>query len=111
MIDFFTSWWGIALLGVGALGGMAAVATMFPAVVAFLMGSKLGRAVLIVGFVTAAIGFALLIAFGKGRARELAKQKAASQQNIQNRIKTDEQVRNLSAADRREHLNKWVRDD
>lgn len=111
MIDFFTNWWGIGFLTLLTGGGMAAVAVFFPAVVGTLLASKTGRIILAIGFAIVFVGFALLVAFAKGRAREAARQKLASLRNIQIRVQNDTHLRSLPADERRRRLDRWVTDE
>jgi hypothetical protein len=71
----------------------------------WLIGSKLGRYValgLLVSAGVAAIGYSL---FAKGVARERARQVAASLENLRSRIKTDDEIERMSAAERRRRLS------
>lgn len=78
-------------------------------ILAWLIGSRLGRMVAGGGLTAIMIGVMLLAAFRKGVRRERLKQIAATAKAIQSRIKIDERVRKMPASDRRRELDKWVR--
>ena len=79
-------------------------------ILAWLIGSQLGRMVAMGGLAALAIGIVLLSAFNKGVSRERARAAAKRLRNIKTRIKTDEKVRKMPVADRRRELNRWVRE-
>jgi hypothetical protein len=79
-------------------------------IVAWLLGSQLGRKVAIYGAIALAIMAAIWRVFTAGRAKEKAKQTEAALKNLRTRMQTDDEISSLSAADRRERLSKWVSD-
>lgn len=79
-------------------------------IVAWLLGSQLGRKVAIWGAVALGLMFAVWRIFSAGRTSEKAKQAQASLQNLRNRIETDDKITSMSAADRNKRLSEWVSD-
>jgi hypothetical protein len=79
-------------------------------IVAWLMGSTIGR--YIVAGVTGAaiIGLAVARVFAKGRAYEQSKVTEQKLSELRNATKANEEVSRLSRADRLKYLDGWVRD-
>lgn len=80
-------------------------------IVAWFLGTKLGRTLAAAGAIALAIGLALLKAFTAGKAAEKAKQDRASLENLRKRAKTDEEIGSLNDADVDRRLGRWVPDD
>ena len=104
-------WKTVSFLVLLLVGGGGALAWFVPGVMVFLLGSKLGRLILFVGGITIFVLIALAIVFARGKAAERLVQLQRRQQAVRERIKTDVEIRDLSADDRRKRLDKWVRDD
>lgn len=77
-------------------------------IVAWLLGSSIGRKVAIYGAIALAVMAAIWRVFAAGQAKEKAKQTEASLKNLRTRMQTDDEIANLSAADRRKRLSEWV---
>lgn len=80
-------------------------------VVAWLVGSKLGRYVALGLLFAAALGVLVWRIYAAGAAKERARQAEAALNALRTRIKVDDDISKLSDAQRRERLNRWVRDD
>lgn len=79
-------------------------------ILAWLLGSALGRKVALGGMIAVAIAFGVWRIFAAGEAKERAKQAEASLKNLRTRIKTDDEISSLSADARRRKLSEWVSD-
>lgn len=78
---------------------------------AWLLGSKAGRYVVIGLLGAAAVGLLVLRVYSAGRAAEKAKQAQQSLKNLRSRIQTDDEVGRLSSEERRRRLQEWTADD
>lgn len=78
--------------------------------IAWLLGTRLGRWLAIAGAAALALGVALLRAFQLGKASERAKHDRQSLENLRNRSRVDDEVARMSDADRRKRLGRWVSD-
>jgi hypothetical protein len=76
--------------------------------VSWLVGSKLGRALAVGAVVAGVVVLALAKAFTAGQARERARQARANLDALKTRIRTDDDLARLSAAERRNRLKSWV---
>lgn len=77
---------------------------------AWLMGTRLGRWVM--GMTAGLVAIIVLLwqVFAAGRKAERADQAEQSLENLREREKTDDEVAAMPAADRRKRLREWVRD-
>lgn len=80
-------------------------------ILAWFLGTKVGRTLSAAALILAALSVALLKAFSAGRAKERLKQTQASLDNLRNRAKTDEDVSKMGDAGVRRELGGWVSDD
>lgn len=80
-------------------------------VIAWLLGSRVGRYIAIAGITLAAIAAMLATASRNGANSERAKQTAKSLAYALQRIKTDDQIDKMSRSDRRERLREWMRNE
>jgi len=81
------------------------------AIIAWLMGSKIGRYVASGLLVAGIVGLALWRVFSAGKNAEAAKQLQQSLSNLRTRVKTDDDVSRMSADDRRRELSGWMQRD
>ena len=79
-------------------------------IISYLLGTKLGRwaagGLVSIGLILSVIW----VAFSRGRAKERAKLKQRRKQIVKAKVKTDEKIRGMSPTQRRDRLNRWVRD-
>lgn len=80
-------------------------------IIAWLMGSKVGRYVALGLLITALIAVAVWRIYAAGQAREQARQAEAALKALRERIKVDDEVARMAPADRRKRLSEWVRDN
>lgn len=80
-------------------------------ILAWLLGSSLGRKVALYGTLAIAILFGIWRIFAAGQAKEKAKQTEAALKNLRTRIKTDDEISSMSRANRRKRLSEWMSDD
>jgi len=80
-------------------------------VLSWLIGTTFGRTVAAVLLALALAGLSLAWAFRKGKSAADLEAATRSLETLRERIATDEEVRTLSPAGRRERLRQWVRDD
>ncbi len=78
-------------------------------VIAWLLGSRVGRYIAIAGITLSAIAAMLATASRKGANSERAKQTAKSLADALQRIKTDDQIDKMSRSERRIALSRWMR--
>lgn len=76
----------------------------------WMLGSKLGRYVLIGGLAAAGVGILLLRVYSAGRQREKARQAEASLLALRERVKVNDEIAKLPADERRRRIERWVRD-
>lgn len=76
-----------------------------------LLANKYFRWLGIALLVVAGVLLALARARRKGAAAERLRQQQQSLKNLRERIRNDTEIDALSPSDRRERLNRWVRDD
>lgn len=79
-------------------------------IVAWLLGSELGRKVAIYGALVLGLLFAIWRIYAAGQSAEQAKQAQASLQNLRKRMETDDEITGLSVDQRRERLSRWMSD-
>lgn len=79
-------------------------------VIAWLLGSALGRKIAVGLLIAGIVLFAVWRIYAAGRAAEKARQVQASLENLRTRIKVDDSIAKLSPDDRRRRLSEWVRD-
>ena len=79
--------------------------------VARLLGSRTGRTVVLVLLALASAAVAVWRIYAAGRANERAKGAQASLDALRKRVKSDDQIASLPAAERRERLRQWMRGD
>lgn len=109
MIDFLLNPWTVgSFIGSLAVGGVA-LWWFFPSIAAALITTKAGRIVLGVLAAIAAVLVILARVFAAGAAKEAAKQKEQSLQNLRDRVKTDDAVRSLPTDERKRRLQEWSR--
>jgi len=77
-------------------------------IVAWLLGSQIGRKVAIYGAIALGIMAAIWRVFAAGQAKERAKQTESSLKNLRTRIKTDDEISSLPSAERRKRISEWV---
>lgn len=77
-------------------------------IVAWLLGSQLGRKVAVYGAIALAVMAAIWRVFAAGQAKERAKQTEAALKNLRTRMQTDDEISSLSTAGRRERLSEWM---
>lgn len=79
-------------------------------VIAWLLGSKVGRQIAF-GLLAAAI-LALLIwrIYSAGRTREVTQQQIRQLELVRKKIEVDNEISSLPASDRRERLRQWMRE-
>lgn len=109
MMDFILSPWTFAGLVTSLIGGGVAMWMFFPTVAASLITTKAGRAILLALLIVVGVLFVLMRVFAAGRAKEIAKQKEQSLENLRNRVKIDDEVRSLPADERKRRLREWSR--
>lgn len=80
-------------------------------IVAWLLGSELGRRVAIYGALVLGLLFAIWRIYAAGKSAEQAKQAQAALENLRKRMQSDDEISSLPAAQRRERLSGWVSDD
>lgn len=80
-------------------------------ILAWLIGSKVGRYVALGLLIAASIGVVLLRVYSAGKSAEKARQAEAALRALRERIKTDDEITKLSPTARRERLSRWVSDD
>lgn len=83
---------------------------MMLTVLAWLTGSKIGRYVAGAGIVAVIVSVVLWRTFAAGKKSAELDQKIGQLDALREKVKTDEEIRDMSAAERREQLAKWVRD-
>lgn len=82
---------------------------MIPFLATFLT-TKIGRYVALGVLSVLIISVFIARIYNKGKEAERLRQSEASLKNLRTRIAVDEEIRNLSLADRRNRLERWVRD-
>lgn len=78
-------------------------------VLAWMIGSEIGRKVALSLIITAALGIVVLRVYMAGRAAERAKQTERSLNNLRERIKVDSEITALPKEERRRRLEEWAR--
>lgn len=109
MLDFILNPWTVATFLTSLVGGGIAIWFFFPTIASTLITTKAGRTVLIVLLVIAAVLIILAKVFAAGRAKEIARQKEQSLENLRSRVKTDDEIRGLPADERKRRLQQWSR--
>ena len=79
-------------------------------IVAWLLGSELGRKTAIYGAMALGVLFAIWRIYAAGQSAEKAKQAQAALQNLRKRMESDDKITSLSADDRKRQLSSWVSD-
>jgi hypothetical protein len=79
-------------------------------IIAWLVGSKIGRYVAIFLTAIASIGLIIAYAVSNDRAKQSLKQSNARLDSIKKRVKSDDDIAKMPYIDRRRELDKWVRD-
>lgn len=77
-------------------------------IIAWLIGSRLGRYLALGLLIASMIGIALLRARRSGIEAERLKQLQRSLENLRTRIKVDDEIASLPRDQRRVRLNRWV---
>lgn len=77
-------------------------------IAASLLGSPLGRKLVVWGLVAIAVGFVILRIFKAGKDAERAKQDKQSLKNLRERIRLDDEIVSLPKEQRLQRLQKWV---
>jgi anionic cell wall polymer biosynthesis LytR-Cps2A-Psr (LCP) family protein len=77
-------------------------------IISWLVGSKAGRTVILTLLGILSFGLVLWRAFTSGVNNEKNKQQSASLEALKEKVKTDEEIRNLSVSDRRDRLRQWA---
>jgi hypothetical protein len=75
-------------------------------ILAWLAGSRMGRAIALALTTIAIIAFALLRAFSAGRTSAQAQANQDALKAVRQRIRIDEDIRSLGAGERRERLRR-----
>lgn len=111
MLGFLFDYWPLisGIVGILGVGGILLLLGFWPVVSSFLIGTKLGRRIVIVGAVILAFLWAYTAGKSKGRLGEVGRQKARNYKAVQKRKKINAEVRKMSPAARRNELRKWVR--
>jgi len=78
--------------------------------IAWLIGSKLGRYVALGSLAAVAIGVFILRIYSAGKNAAALKQQQQSINNLRERIRLDTEIRNLPATERKQRLDRWVRE-
>jgi hypothetical protein len=79
-------------------------------ILGWLVGSKAGRIVALVALAAASAGVVIWRVYAAGGKSERAKQIERTLTNVSLKVQTDEEIRRLPAADRRDRLREWARD-
>lgn len=80
-------------------------------ILAWLIGSKVGRGVIYFAIGSALVGYFILRVYSAGKNAEIAAAIARSLEYLRLRVKTDDEIRNLPPDKRRERLERWLRYD
>lgn len=97
--------------GIGAIGLFALMPNLLTGtVLPFLVGSPLGRKIALALIIAVGVLLVVWRIYAAGRAAERARQTEASLRNLRTRIKVDDEIANLPAAERRKRLAEWVSD-
>ena len=99
----------LSITAVVGVGGFLVLLGLWPVVSSFLVGTKFGRAISAAGAVVLAIWWVFIAGKRKGTKATKQRLKAANYKVVKERIKINETVGNMSRADRRRELSKWVR--
>jgi len=107
----FLDWLPLILSIVGVIGvaGVLLLLGMWPVVASFLIGTKLGRIILVIGAFLLALFWAYISGKRTGAKREIGKQKVRNFRAAQKRVNSDAKIRTMPMAKRRAELAKWVR--
>ena len=76
----------------------------------WLVTSKAGRIIALVGIAAISASVVLWRVYAAGKNDEKSKALERTLSNIALKVQTDEEVRRLPAADRRERLREWAKD-
>jgi len=82
---------------------------MIPWLIGNLLGTKLGRTISTGLIILAIVALVMSTMYRMGKRSARVEQELQNLNAIRERIKTDEEVRSMSAADRRATLKRWVR--
>lgn len=77
---------------------------------ASLLGSKAGRTIVLVLLALASAAVAVWRIYAAGKANERAKGAQASLDALRKRVKSDDEISQLTPEARRERLSQWIRD-
>ncbi len=83
---------------------------MWLTIASWLLGSKVGRWITGAAIFTAIAGLILWHVYIKGKDQAELEQKLKRLDDLKTKVKVDEEIRDMSAAERRKQLSKWVRD-
>lgn len=76
----------------------------------WLLGSQIGRQVLIWGTIALTVMTVVWRIYAAGQAKERARQLEASLRNLRTRVKVDDEITKLPADERRKKLESWASD-
>jgi hypothetical protein len=77
----------------------------------WLLGSTLGRQVLLWGSAVLLVLVVIARIYSAGRAAEKARQSEAALKNLRERVKVDDQITKLGPDERRKRLERWMQPD
>lgn len=82
---------------------------MIASVAAWLLGSRLGRGLVLVLLGAAILGLIVLSAFRRGKRDGALERAIATAGRVAERMASDDEIRRLPRAERRERLRQWAR--
>jgi hypothetical protein len=83
---------------------------MWLTIASWLLGSKIGRYIMVGSIFAAIVLLVMWHVYIKGKDHAELEQKLKRLNDLKTKVKVDEEIRDMSAADRRKQLSKWVRD-
>ena len=76
----------------------------------WLLGSKTGRTIVLIGLVVLGTGLTIWQAFRSGRKAEQSAQASRTLEALREKVKVHDEVMHMSVDDRRRALRQWVRE-
>ena len=82
---------------------------MIASVAAWLLGSRVGHALLLFVLGAGVLGLIVLTAFRRGKQDGALERAIATAERVAERMASDDEIRRLPQAERRERLRQWAR--